>query len=218
MFAGFLVAGLWVALAIVMLRRVEAGPPEPAPPPGFGWLVGLGAVGALGAAAAAGAGAERITLYPAERTTTVVGSLALAALAVVIVAGTVILASTPGDGPAGPSDPEPGPASTAGRHDPVAERLADRAASGADLVLGRVVDREVDTGAVDHDAESRARALVSCFLAVNSSRATRALEIDDQDHAVHRGGDRRRVGDCGHGNGVDEDDVGVQPELREELL
>lgn len=114
-FAGFLVAGLWVALAIAMLRRVEAGPPEPAPPPGFGWLVGLGAVGALGAAAAAGAGAERITLYPAERTTTVVGSLALAALAVVIVAGTVILASTPGDGPAGPSDPEPGPASTAGR-------------------------------------------------------------------------------------------------------
>ena len=74
-------------------------PPEPAPPPGFWWLVGLGAAGALGAAAAAGAGAERITLYPAERTTTVIGSLALSALAVVIVAGTVILASTPGDGP-----------------------------------------------------------------------------------------------------------------------
>ena len=31
--AGFLVAGLWVALAIVGLRRVEADPPEPAPPP-----------------------------------------------------------------------------------------------------------------------------------------------------------------------------------------
>ena len=114
-FAGFFVAGLWVALAIAVLRRVEAGPPEPAPPPRFWWLVGLGAAGALGAAAAAGAGAERIALYPAERTTTVVGSLALAALAVVIVAGTVILASTPGDGPAGPSGPKPGPDSTAGR-------------------------------------------------------------------------------------------------------
>lgn len=123
-FAGFLVAGFWVALAIAMLRRVEAGPPEPAPPPRFGWLVGLGAAGALGAAAAAGAGTERITLYPTERSTTVLGSLALAGLALVIVAGTVTLASTPGDGPGGPSRPEPESGATAGQ-----ARSAGRASS-----------------------------------------------------------------------------------------
>ena len=128
--AGFLVAGLWVALAIAVLRHVEAGPPEPAPPPGFWWLVGLGAAGALGAAAAAGAGAERITLYPAERTTTVIGSLTLAALAVVIVAGTVILASTPGDGPGVPSRPELEPGATAGQQ--------ARSARGASSRRGRV--------------------------------------------------------------------------------
>jgi membrane-associated phospholipid phosphatase len=128
-FAGFLIAGLWVALAIAVLRRVEAGPPEPARPPGFWWLVGLGAAGALGAAAAAGAAAQRITLYPAERTTTVIGSLALSALAVVIVAGTVALASTPGDGPGGPSRPKPEPDVTAGQA---------RSARGASSRRGRV--------------------------------------------------------------------------------
>ena len=114
-FAGFLVAGLWVSLAIAVLRRVEAGPPEPAPPPGFRWLAGLGSAGTLVAAAAAAAGADRIALQPAEQTTTIVGSLALAALAVAIVAGTVILASAPGAGAEGTPCPEPGPAAKTGK-------------------------------------------------------------------------------------------------------
>ena len=128
--AGFLVAGLWVALAIAVLRRVEAGPPEPAPPPGFWWLVGLGAArsarGRRGGAARARSASPCI---PPNAPTPVVGSLALAALAVVIVAGTVILASTPGDGAR--RDRRPG--TRAGLpprdgHAPLAERLADRAA------------------------------------------------------------------------------------------
>jgi membrane-associated phospholipid phosphatase len=123
-FAGFLVAGLWVSLAIAVLRRVEAGPPEPAPPPGFWWLVGLGSVGAAGAAVVAAASADRVALQPTERTTTIAGSLALAALAVVIVAGSVLLASSPGDRREGPRRAEPGPAVSAGK-----ARSARKAAS-----------------------------------------------------------------------------------------
>jgi membrane-associated phospholipid phosphatase len=106
LFAGFLVAGLWVSLAIAVLRRVEAGPAEPARPPGLWWLVGLGTAGAVATAAAAGAASERVTMYAAERVTTVAGSLALAVLAVGVVA-TVMLASAPsrGDEPEASSRP-----------------------------------------------------------------------------------------------------------------
>jgi hypothetical protein len=108
LFAGFLVSGLWVSLAIAVLRHVEAEPAEPARPPGLWWLVGLGAAGAVGTAAAAGAASERVTLYAAERVTTVAGSLALAALAVGVVVATVILASAQGRGDESEAPSRPG--------------------------------------------------------------------------------------------------------------
>jgi membrane-associated phospholipid phosphatase len=87
--AGFLVAGLWVSLALGVLHRVEACDPEPARPPGFGWLVGLGGAGVVVATALVGAASERVTLYADERATTVVGALAIAALALALVVATV---------------------------------------------------------------------------------------------------------------------------------
>jgi hypothetical protein len=99
-FAGFLVAGLWVSLALAVLCRVEAGDAEPARVPSVEWVVAPGAAGALVAAALAGVASERVTLDGADRATVVVGALALAALVVALVAATYVAASgQPSDGP-----------------------------------------------------------------------------------------------------------------------
>jgi membrane-associated phospholipid phosphatase len=94
-FGGFLVAGAWVSTALAVLTCVEVGDPDPARPPRFGWLVGLGAAGALVAAALVRLGSERVALNAGDRVTVVVGALALAALALALVAVTVIAASEP---------------------------------------------------------------------------------------------------------------------------
>lgn len=109
-FGGFLVAGAWVSAALALLPRVEVGEPEPARPPRFGWLVGVGAGGALVAAFLVGVASERVVLDAGERATVVVGALALAALALALVVATVIAASERGasDGSdASPRSPHP---------------------------------------------------------------------------------------------------------------
>jgi membrane-associated phospholipid phosphatase len=92
-FGGFLVAGLWVSLALAVLARLEAGEPEPGRWTPLDWLIAMGAAGALVAAALVGVASERVTLDNADRVTVIVGALALAALAVALSVATVVAAS-----------------------------------------------------------------------------------------------------------------------------
>jgi membrane-associated phospholipid phosphatase len=88
--AGFLLAGLWVSLAVSVLQRVEpdVGASQRAVP----WeaLVVLGAIGALVAVALVGAAAEGVAQYAAERTTLLAGALTIAALALGLVSSVVV--------------------------------------------------------------------------------------------------------------------------------
>jgi membrane-associated phospholipid phosphatase len=81
---GFLMAGMWTALAIAGLRAVEA-PAERAALP----RAGIGGVAATGVAAAAVLALPRdpVVLYAAERPTLVAGALVIAALAAALSAG-----------------------------------------------------------------------------------------------------------------------------------
>jgi membrane-associated phospholipid phosphatase len=93
LYAGFLVAGLWVSLALATVARLEAGAPEPGDPPALAWLVTLGTAGALAAAVLAGVGSEPVPLGTADRATVVIGALTLAALALTLVVTTIVAAS-----------------------------------------------------------------------------------------------------------------------------
>jgi membrane-associated phospholipid phosphatase len=97
--AGYLVAGLWVSVAVAVLQRVEPAHAEPAEAPRWEPLAILGGVGAVVAAALVGSEADAITSYAQERTTVVAGAFAIAALALVIVA-TVSAATTRAGRPA----------------------------------------------------------------------------------------------------------------------
>jgi membrane-associated phospholipid phosphatase len=93
--AGFLVAGLWVALAVAVLQRVESEDAEPVRAVPWEPLVVVGGLGALVAAALVGAEAETVAFYAQERTTVVAGALVIAVLALVL-AATVSAATGPG--------------------------------------------------------------------------------------------------------------------------
>jgi membrane-associated phospholipid phosphatase len=88
--AGFLLAGLWVSLAVGFLQRVE---PEVVDTDGaVSWaaLVVLGAVGAIVAAALVAAASEGVAQYATERATLVAGALTIAALALGLVTSVVV--------------------------------------------------------------------------------------------------------------------------------
>jgi membrane-associated phospholipid phosphatase len=93
LFGGFLVAGLWVSLALAVVADLEAREPEREHPPPLSWLIVLGAAGALVAAAIVGLGSEPVPLGTADRVTVVAGALALAALALALVVTTILAAS-----------------------------------------------------------------------------------------------------------------------------
>jgi membrane-associated phospholipid phosphatase len=91
--AGFLVAGLWVSLAIVWLQRVEADDPEPEPPPPLGWLIAGGIACVLVATAAVWVASDRVPIDLADRATAAAGALAIAALALALVVATLVATS-----------------------------------------------------------------------------------------------------------------------------
>jgi membrane-associated phospholipid phosphatase len=88
--AGFLLAGLWVSLAVAVLQRVEPDVAESQRAVPWEPLVVLGAIGALIAVALVGAASEDVAQYAAERTTLVVGALTIAALALGLVSSVVV--------------------------------------------------------------------------------------------------------------------------------
>jgi membrane-associated phospholipid phosphatase len=100
---GYLVAGLWVSLAIAVLQRVEHADPEPTRPPPWEPLVLLGGVLAVVGAAVVAMEAHAVSFYAQERPTAVAGALAIAALAMTLVA--IISAATGRGGPPGRSAP-----------------------------------------------------------------------------------------------------------------
>jgi membrane-associated phospholipid phosphatase len=97
--AGFLVAGLWVSMAVVVLQRVEPANLEPAEAPPWEPLAVLGGVGAVVAAVVVGTEAKTFARYAQERTTVVAGAFVIAALALALVA-TVSAATTRAGRPA----------------------------------------------------------------------------------------------------------------------
>jgi membrane-associated phospholipid phosphatase len=101
--AGYLVAGLWVSLAVAVLQRVEHGAPEPTRPPPWEPLVLLGGIVAVVAAAVVAVEAHAVTYYAHQRPTAVAGAVTIALLAMAIVA--LISASTGLGGPPGRSAP-----------------------------------------------------------------------------------------------------------------
>jgi membrane-associated phospholipid phosphatase len=96
---GFLVAGLWVSVAIAVLQRVEPAGAESAHAPSWEPLAVVGGLGAIVAAIIVGTEAQTIAEYTQERTTVVAGALAIAVLALALVA-TVSAATTRAGRPA----------------------------------------------------------------------------------------------------------------------
>jgi membrane-associated phospholipid phosphatase len=90
---GFFVAGLWVALAVAVLHRVEPASAEPAGRQRWEPLAVVGGLGAIVAAAILGSKAETIARYAQERTTVVAGALIIAMLGLALVA-TISAATT----------------------------------------------------------------------------------------------------------------------------
>jgi membrane-associated phospholipid phosphatase len=88
--AGFLVAGLWVSIAVAVLQRVE---PDVADAHGaLPWrpLVVSGALGALAAVAVVLAASDGVAQYATGRPTLVAGALTIAALALALVTSVVV--------------------------------------------------------------------------------------------------------------------------------
>lgn len=88
--AGFLLAGVWISLALAALQRLE---PAAAEPPGaLPWepLVLLGAIGAVVAAALVGAASDGVAQYATQRTTVIAGALTIAVLALGLAATVVV--------------------------------------------------------------------------------------------------------------------------------
>ena len=88
--AGFLLAGLWVSLAVAVLQRVEPDVAESQGAVSWETLVVLGAIGALVAVALVGAASGGIAQYAGERTTLVASALTIAALALGLVTSIVV--------------------------------------------------------------------------------------------------------------------------------
>jgi membrane-associated phospholipid phosphatase len=93
--AGYLLAGLWVFVAILVLQRIEVADPEPARPPGFAALIALAAVVAAVATVVAADATNRVFLSADERSTAIVGAFAIAAMPMAVIIATVIAASGP---------------------------------------------------------------------------------------------------------------------------
>ncbi len=91
--AGFLIAGLWVSLAIAWLHAVEADDPEPDCLPPFGWLIAAGVACVLAATAAVWVASDRVPIDFADRATAAAGALAIAALSLALVVATLVAAS-----------------------------------------------------------------------------------------------------------------------------
>ena len=94
--AGFLVAGLWVSLAIAWLLGVEADDPEPEALPPFGWLLAAGVGCTLVATGAVWVASDRVPIDFADRATAAAGALAIAALSFALVLATLVAASERG--------------------------------------------------------------------------------------------------------------------------
>ncbi len=85
---GFLMAGIWTALAVAALRVVEPRPvAERTPARERIARVGLAVVAVIAVVAVAIAPRDELTVYASERPTLVVGALGIAALAAVLSAG-----------------------------------------------------------------------------------------------------------------------------------
>jgi membrane-associated phospholipid phosphatase len=93
--AGYLLAGLWVFGAIIVLQRIEVADPEPARPPGFAALIVLGAAVAGAATLIAADATNRIALSGDDRSTAIVGAAAIAAMPLAVIIATVIASSGP---------------------------------------------------------------------------------------------------------------------------
>lgn len=102
---GFLVAGLWVSVAIAILQRVEAADALSARAVRWEPLAVVGGLGAVIAAAVIGAKAETFAFYAQERTTVVAGALVIAVLGLVLAA--MVTAATGLGGRPGRSAPSP---------------------------------------------------------------------------------------------------------------
>jgi membrane-associated phospholipid phosphatase len=90
---GFLLAGLWVSAALVVLASIDAPSARAARPPALGLVVALGAAGALAAAALVGAASGRVALDAVDRVSAVAGALAIAAIALALLVLTAVGAS-----------------------------------------------------------------------------------------------------------------------------
>jgi membrane-associated phospholipid phosphatase len=88
--AGFLVAGLWVSIAVAVLQRVEPDVAQSSGVLPWGPLVASGALGALAAAALVLAASDGVVQYATGRTTLVAGALTIAALALALVTSVVV--------------------------------------------------------------------------------------------------------------------------------
>jgi membrane-associated phospholipid phosphatase len=90
LFGGFLVAGLWVASALVVVARFDTAEAEPPP---LGLPIAVGASGSLLAAALVGIASEPVRLGATDRATVVIGALALALLALALAVATMLALS-----------------------------------------------------------------------------------------------------------------------------
>lgn len=95
--AGFLLAGLWVSAALSVLASADVAAPRTVRPPLLGLVVALGGAGALIAAALVGVASGRVAIDWADRVSVVVGTLAIAALALALLVITAIGASEAGE-------------------------------------------------------------------------------------------------------------------------
>jgi membrane-associated phospholipid phosphatase len=96
-FAGFLLAGLWVSLALVVLARIDRAPPRVARPPLLDLVIAGGGTGALIAAAFVGATSNRVAIDTVDRATVVAGALGIATLALALLVMVAIAAPAAGE-------------------------------------------------------------------------------------------------------------------------
>jgi hypothetical protein len=88
--AGFLLAGLWVSLAVAVLQRVEPDGAAARPALPSKRLAVLGGLGALTAVAVVAAASDGVAQYASARTTLVTGAVTIAALALALVTSVVV--------------------------------------------------------------------------------------------------------------------------------
>jgi membrane-associated phospholipid phosphatase len=88
--AGFLLAGLWVSLAVAVLQRVEPDGAVARPALPSQRVVAFGGLCALAAVAAVAAASDGMAQYAPARTTLVAGAVTIAALALALVTSVVV--------------------------------------------------------------------------------------------------------------------------------